>query len=125
MLPTAEEIYFVYAGDDGLIYESVPADAMTYGGPPEEEWVQKMDWARRERWTTVTDIKFKYAEVLKEEHLKELDDYYEPLFGTSNYANAVEKRYQYEISIDPEGVVSKYGNQDSRYKENFGNILNG
>lgn len=125
MLPTAEEFYYVNIGERGLEFDMVPPDSFVFGGPEEEEWVQKMDWAKRERWTTITDIRHKYSEVLKPEHIKELDRYYEPKFGSKHYDdphNARTKRYMFELSRDPEGIQERFGNQDPRLKENFGNI---
>jgi len=125
MLPTAEEYYYVNIGERGLIFEMVPPDSIVYGGPEEEEWVQNMDWVKRERWTTLTDIRHKYSEILKPEHIKELDRYYEPKFGSKHYddsKNPRTKRYMFELSRDPEGIRDKFGDQDPKLKKNFGNI---
>lgn len=125
-LPTAEEYYYVNVEERGLVFDVVPPDSLDYGGPIEEEWVQKMDWAKREKWTTITDIKIRYAEVLKQEHIDELDKYYEPIVTSRDYKkldeSAATRRYQYEFSVDPEGITQTFGNQDSRLKENFKNI---
>lgn len=125
-IATAEEYYYINVGERGIEFDMVPPDALTYGGPLEEEWVQKMDWAKRERWTTITDVKVRYAEVLKSEHIDELDKYYEPIFTARNHRNLDEgqatRRYQYEFSVDPEGLVQQFGDQDPTKKENFRNI---
>lgn len=125
MIPTAEEYYYVNIGERGLDFDMVPPDSISYGGPAEEVWVQNMDWAKRERWTTITEIRHKYAEVLKPSHMKELDKMYEPKFGSKHYDNdksPLTKRYMFELSRDPEGMQEKFGNQDYRRKENFNNI---
>ena len=127
MLPTAEEYYYANIGEHGLEFDMVPPDELTYGGPSNEVWVQKMDWAKRERWTTVMDIRHKYAKVLKPSHLKELDKYYEPKYGSRHYKESkgdspLTRRYMFELSRDPEGFQEKYGNQDYRRKENTANI---
>jgi len=125
-LPTAEEYYYVNVGERGLEFDVVPPDSLTYGGPLEEEWVQKMDWAKRERWTTVTDIKIRFAEVLKKEHIDELEKYYEPIVTARNHKSLDEgvstRRYQYEFSVDPEGMIQRFGDQDPTRRENFQNI---
>ena len=125
-LPTAEEYYYVNVGERGIEFDMVPPDSIEYGGPLEEEWVQKMDWVKREKWTTITDIKIRYAKVLKKEHIDELDKYYEPIFTARNHKGldegAATRRYQYEFSVDPEGMVARYGDQDPTKKANFVNI---
>lgn len=125
MLATGEEYYYINIGERGLEFDMIPPDSITYGGPAEEVWVQNMDWAKRERWTTITEVRHKYAEVLKSEHMKELDKMYEPKFGSKHYDNdksPLTKRYMFELSRDPEGMQEKFGNQDYRRKENFNNI---
>lgn len=127
MLPTAEEYYYVNMNSHGLEFDMVPPDSIEYGGPAEEVWVQKMDWCKIERWTTVRDIRTKYAEVLKPAHIAELDKLYEPRYGSSHYQNDNNphlKRYMHEFSSDPDGIQERYGNQDWRLKENFSNIAN-
>ena len=125
-LPTAEEYYYANVGERGLEFDMVPPDSLEYGGPLEEEWVQKMDWAKREKWTTITDIKIRYAEVLKKEHIDELDKYYEPIFTARNHKSLDEgpatRRYQYEFSVDPEGMIKQFGDQDPTKRANFSNI---
>ena len=127
-LPTAEEYYYVNVEERGIVFDVVPPDSITYGGPVEEEWVQKMDWAKREKWTTITDIKIRYAETLKPSHIKELEKYYEPIATSKTHSKLDEsqatRRYQYEFSVDPEGFVQMFGNQDPTKKENFPNISN-
>lgn len=127
MLPTAEEYYYVNMTEHGLEFDMVPPDSVEYGGPAEEVWVQKMDWCKIEKWTTVRDIRTRYAEVLKPSHIAELDKLYEPRYGSSHYQNDNNphlKRYMHEFSSDPDGVQERYGNQDWRLKENFSNIAN-
>lgn len=127
MLPTAEVYYYVNMNSNGLEFDMVPPDSVSYGGPAEEVWVQKMDWCKIERWTTVRDIRTKYAEVLKPSHMEELDKLYEPRYGTSHYNddnNPHFKSYMHEFSSNPDGVQEMFGSQDWRLKENFGNIYN-
>lgn len=127
MLPTAEEYYYVNMTDHGVEFDMIPPDSIEYGGPAEEVWVQKMDWCKIERWTTVREIRTKYAEVLKPSHIEELDKLYEPRYGTRHYQNDNDpslKRYMHEFSSDPDGIQERYGNQDWRLKENFNNIAN-
>ena len=127
MLPTSEEYYYVNIGEHGLEFDMVPPDSLTYGGPKDEVWVQKMDWAKREKWTTITDVRMKYAQVLKPAHIAELDKYYEPKYGSQHYDDVhgnspLTRRYMFDLSSDPEGFQNKYGNQDYRLKENTINI---
>lgn len=127
MLPTSEEYYYVNIGEHGLEFDMVPPDSLTYGGPKDEVWVQKMDWAKREKWTTITDVRMKYAQVLKPAHIAELDKYYEPKYGSQHYDDVhgnspLTRRYMFDLSADPEGFQNKYGNQDYRLKENTINI---
>ena len=127
MLPTSEEYYYANIGEHGLEFDMVPPDSLTYGGPAEEVWVQKMDWAKREKWTTITDVRLKYAQVLKPAHLEELDKYYEPKWGSKHYDDVqgkspLTRNYMFNLSKDPEGFQEKFGNQDYRLKENQGNI---
>ncbi len=127
MLPTAEEYYYVNMTDHGLEFDMVPPDSVEYGGPAEEVWVQKMDWCKIEKWTTVRDIRSRYAEVLKPSHIEELDKLYEPRFGSSHYNNDNNpnfKEYMHEFSSNPDKMQEEYGNQDWKLKENFGNIAN-
>jgi len=124
MLPTGEEYFYVNIGDHGLEFDIVPPDSFSCGGPSEEVWSQKMDWAKIEKFTSIIDIKNKYAESLKSSHIAELDKMYEPRHGTKHYSdhNPGLKRYMYEFSADPEGFQEKFGNQDWKKKENFNNI---
>lgn len=125
MIPTGEEYYYINIGERGLEFDMVPPDSIAYGGPAEKVWVQDMDWVKRERWTTITEIRHKYAEILKPDHMKELDKMYEPKFGSKHYDNdksPLTKRYMFELSRDPEGIHEKFGSQDYRKKENFNNI---
>lgn len=125
MIPTAAEYYYVNEGRDGPFIELVIPDSLSYGGPHDEVWVQNMDWAKRETWSTVTAITQKYAEILTKEHWKELEKNLEPIIGSEYYDQDFHignKQYMFEISRNGEKINEVFGSQDSRLKENFVNI---
>lgn len=127
MMPTALECYYANATERGLEFDLVNPKFLQFGGPSEEEWIQNMDWVKREEWSTVVAITQKYADVLREEHWEEIEKNIEPLFGTKHYqsyrAGLDERKYQIEISANGKEIVDKFGDQNSNLKENFNNIL--
>lgn len=125
MLPTGEAYYYANIEPRGLVFDMIPPDSVEYGGPAEKEWVQDMDWVKIEEMTSILDVVSKYGEVLKPSHYKELDNLYEPKFGTKHYKekdSAIDRQYIFELSSDPEGMQDRFGNQDWKLKENTPNI---
>ncbi len=124
MIPTGEAYFYVNIEPRGLVFESIPPDSISFGGPVEKEWVQDMDWVKIEDRTTVVDIVANYGEILKPSHIKELDRMYEPKFGTSSYnkRDYSDRAYVFELTSNPEEMQERFGNQDWRLRENTPNI---
>jgi hypothetical protein len=126
MLATGVSCFYINIGTHGPEFEYIIPDEITYGGSRNKEWIQDMDWVRRETWMTIQEVTQKYGEYLRESHWKELERMLEPVFGTAKYPltddSPSQRKYQYEISVKGEELNKKFGSQDDRKKENFPNI---
>lgn len=122
-IPSNAAFYYVNIGTNGPEFEMVPKLELTFGGPVGTEWVQEMDWVRRERFETISSITQKYSEYLNPSHWKELERNLEPIPNSHVSAKTIQEgRYMMEIANDGKEIVRRFGSQDGRLKENFINI---
>ena len=132
---TAEEYYYQGVRNEELVFETVPPAYFEWGGSHETEWVQHGTWARRERWLAPEEAITRHALAYTEANLKQLEDYCEPIGGSSDWydyeKNEYYKKIMYDYSRSPE-LQKKYEGTDiktrsgqERFLEMQRDIFNG
>lgn len=115
---TGREVYLVGDRHGEPTSELLNGKFFTWSGPQEEEWFQKMDWGKYERWLSFESAVQKHAEFLDKDDLKALEGYVEPLGGFHKAdwykKDGVVQRTMYELSVHGDRYQKKYGEVDIR-----------
>lgn len=122
-LVMGSEAYRVVEINGKPVFEPINTKHFTWAGSQHVEWYQHGAWCRYEEWLTYEDVMQKFGGDLRDKDIKVLEGLVEPIGGFKDdpikdgRKDNVRKTVQYELSVNDDEYLAKYGEVDIHTQE--------